>query len=75
MVRSFISSSVLWPLSLSSERSRNVEKYISNFNLEVPISCSEKSIAITKSFGNSSEMISYIVDQRYHPFLTQKRKI
>ena len=75
MVRSFISSSVLWPLSLSSERSRNAEKYISNFNLEVPISCSEKSIVITKSFENSSEMISYIVDQRYHSFLTQKRKI
>ena len=57
-VRSFSSSSVLSPkLLFSSENSGNVEKSLFNLNLEVPISCSEKSSPITKSFESNSEWI------------------
>ena len=55
IVISFNSSSVLsLNLLFSFERSRNIEKSLFNFNLEVPISCSEKTTVI----GYDSEMIS-----------------
>ena len=50
VVRSFSSSSVLSPkLLFSSEKSRNVEKFLFNLNVEVPTSCSEKSEKISSS--------------------------
>ena len=51
VARSFSSISVLIPtLLFSSKNSRNVEKSLLSFNLEVPSSCSEESTVITKSF-------------------------
>ena len=50
VARSFSSSSVLSPkLLFSSEKYRNVEKFLLNSNLEVPTSCLEKSEKIEKS--------------------------
>ena len=45
-------------LLFSSEKSRNVEKSLFNFILEVPTSCSGKSTFITKRFESNSEVIS-----------------
>ena len=54
VVRSFSSSSVLsLKLLFSSEKSRNVEKSLFNFNLEVPISWSKKSEMISSSLSIS----------------------
>ena len=53
------SSSVLNPkLLFSSEKSRNIEKSLSNVNLEVPTSCSEKSEKISSSLEIPSQCIS-----------------
>ena len=50
VVRSFSSSSVLSPkLLFSSEKSRNVEKFLFSLNVEVATSCSEKSEKISSS--------------------------
>ena len=58
-VISFGSSLIVSPkLLFSSERSRNIEKSLFNFDLEVPISCSEKSGVITEFWVQSSESVS-----------------
>ena len=58
-VRSFSSSSVLSPkLLFSSENSGNVGKSLFNLNLEVPISCSEKSEKISSSLEILNQRIS-----------------
>ena len=52
-------SSVLSPkLLFSNEKPRNFEKFLSNFNLEVPTSCTEKYIVIKRDFQSNSEKIS-----------------
>ena len=52
-------SSVLSPkLLFSNEKPRNFEKFLSNFNLEVPTSGTEKYIAIKRDFQSNSEKIS-----------------
>ena len=64
-VISFSCSSVLSPkLLFSSKKSRNMEKSLFTFNLEVPTSCSEKSTVLTKSFESNSEIISSSLEIR-----------
>ena len=59
VVRSVSSSPVLNPkLLFSSEKSRNVEKSLFIINLEVPISCSEKSEKISSSLEIPNQCIS-----------------
>ena len=48
-------------LPFSSEKSRNVEKYLFNINLEVPTSCSEKSEKISSSLEFPNQCISHII--------------
>ena len=58
VMRSFSSSFIVCPkLLFSSQRSKNVEKSLFNFNLEVPISCSEVSSLHTTSFESNSELV------------------
>ena len=58
-VRSFSSSSFLSPkLLFSSKNSGNVRKSLFNLNLEVPISCSEKSEKISSSLEILNKFIS-----------------
>ena len=48
---------MLWQFLVLVQRSGNINKSLFNLNLEVPISCSEKSSPITKSFESNSEWI------------------
>ena len=60
VVRSVSSSSVSIPkLLYSSEKSRNVEKFLFNINLEVPTACSEKSEKISYSLEILNQCISH----------------
>ena len=60
VVRSVSSSSVSSPkLLYSSEKSRNVEKFLFNINLEVPTACSEKSEKISYSLEILNQCISH----------------
>ena len=52
VARSFSSSFIVCPtLLFSSQKSKNIEKSLFNFNLEVPVSCSEESSVGTTSLS------------------------